>query len=207
LICLFGGTFDPVHNGHIHAAEAVVAALDLAEIRLVLSARPSHKDSTGASLEQRWTMLQQACADRPALTPDDREMHRSRPSYTVETLEAIRLETPGEDLAWVIGSDAYALLDTWYRWQEVLTLANLIVLRRPGEFLKMSEQMAAYTEAHQVESLVDCHKGGIFMLEDSMQEVSAQVIRAELAAGRDVSHLIPSPVALYIRDNHLYSGR
>jgi nicotinate-nucleotide adenylyltransferase len=206
LICLFGGTFDPVHNGHLHAAEAVLAALGISQIRLVLSARPSHKDSTGASLEQRWEMLNLACADNPALIPDDREMHRQRPSYTVETLEAIRAESPQEELVWVIGSDAFALLESWYRWQEVLELANLIVLRRPGGFPEMSERMVAYTEAHQVESLVDCHKGGIFMLEDSMQEVSAQDIRAAVAAGRDVSHLIPPPVALYIREHRLYGG-
>ncbi len=206
MICLFGGTYDPIHNGHLHAAETVLAALGIDEIRLVLSARPSHKDSPGASLTQRWDMLQLACADRPALIPDDREMHRSRPSYTVETLEAVRSEAPAEDVAWVIGSDAYALLETWYRWQDVLTLANLIVLRRPGEFPAMSEQMTAYTKAHQVDSLVDCHKGGIFVLEDAMQEVSAQDVRAGVAAGRDVSHLIPPPVALYIRDNHLYCG-
>jgi nicotinate-nucleotide adenylyltransferase len=206
LICLFGGTFDPVHNGHLHAARAVLTALGINEIRLVLSARPSHKDSTGASLEQRWAMLQLACAEDPRLIPDDREMHRQRPSFTVETLEAIRAESPDDDLVWVIGSDAFALLETWYRWQEVLKLANLIVLRRPGEFPVMSEQMTAYTAAHQVDSLDGCHKGGIFMLEDAMQEVSAQGIRAEVAAGHDVGHLIPRPVALYIRDNHLYGG-
>lgn len=204
MICLFGGTFDPVHNGHIHAAQTVVSVLGLEEIRMVLSARPSHKDSPGASLAHRWRMLQLACADHAALIPDNREMLRPRPSYTVETLEAVHREAPEEDLAWVIGSDAYALLETWYRWQDVLKLANLIVLRRPGEFPVMSERMTAYTAAHQVDSLVDCHKGGIFMLEDSMQEISAQQIRAELAAGRDVRHLIPLPVALYIRDHRLY---
>ena len=206
MICLFGGTFDPVHNGHLHAAEAVRSALAVDQIRMVLSARPSHKDATGASLEQRWAMLQLACADAPALVPDDREMHRARPSYTVETLEALRAESPEEDLAWVIGSDAFALLESWYRWQEVLELANLIVLRRPGAFPAMSESMAAYTAEHQVESLSGCHNGGIFMMEDSMQEVSAQDIRVGLAAGEDVSHLIPPAVALYIRDNGLYGS-
>ena len=206
MICLFGGTFDPIHNGHLHAAEAVRAALGIDEVRLVLSARPSHKDSTGASLAQRWAMLELACADNPALVPDDREMRRQRPSYTVETLEAIRAETPDQDLAWVIGSDAYALLESWYRWQDVLELANLIVLQRPGGFPDMSERMAAYTDAHRVDSLTGCHKGGIFILEDAMQEVSAQGIRAEVAAGRDVTHLIPSPVALYIREHRLYGA-
>ena len=207
MICLFGGTFDPVHNGHLHAAKTVLAVLGIDQIRLVLSARPSHKDTTGASLEQRWDMLSLACAEQPGLIADDREMHRTRPSYTVETLEAVHAESPGEDLVWVIGSDAYALLESWYRWQEVLDLANLIVLRRPGEFPALSDAMKAYTKAHQVDSLSDCHNGGIFMLEDSMQVVSAQEIRAGLAAGKTVSHLIPSAVALYIRDNGLYGSR
>jgi len=206
LICLFGGTFDPIHNGHLHAAEAVRRALTLSEIRLVLSARPSHKDSTGAPLPDRWAMLRLACADRPGLVADDREMHRTRPSYTVETLEALRAEHPQERLCWVIGSDAFALLDSWHRWQEVLDLANLVVLRRPGAFPPMSERMRKFTADHQVQSLSDCHNGGIFMLDDVMQEISADQIRAEIAAGRAVGHLIPAPVALYIKEHHLYGG-
>ena len=207
MICLFGGTFDPVHNGHLHAAESVSSALGLDRVRLVLSARPSHKESTGAPLADRWAMLQLACADRPRLVADDREMRRSRPSFTVETLEALRNEHPKASLCWVIGSDAYALLDSWHRWREVLTLANLVVLRRPGGFPPMSERMRTYTEAHRVDSLDDCHEGGIFMLDDAMQEISAAGIRSDIASGRDVGHLIPAPVAAYIREHHLYGGQ
>jgi nicotinate-nucleotide adenylyltransferase len=206
LICLFGGTFDPVHNGHLHAARAVRRALRIEQIRLVLSARPSHKGSTGASLNDRWAMLQLACAEHPDLIADDREMHRSRPSYTVETLEALRAGHPRESLCWVIGSDAFALLDSWHRWQEVIELANLVVLRRPGAFPPMSERMRTFTADHQVQSLAGCHKGGIFILDDVMQEISAAQIRSEIAAGRDVRHLIPAPVALYIKEHHLYGG-
>jgi nicotinate-nucleotide adenylyltransferase len=206
LICLFGGTFDPIHNGHLHAAEAVLAALPVDQIRLVLSARPSHKDSTGATLTERWAMLELACAEHPALIADDREIHRARPSYTVETLEALRAECPDEALVWVIGSDAYALLDSWHRWREVLELANLVVLRRPGGFPEMTEAMQAFTEEHQVQRLDDCHKGAILILDDVMEEISAAEIRAAIAAGQDVGHLIPAPVALYIKQHHLYGG-
>lgn len=206
MICLFGGTFDPVHNGHLHAAEAVHRALAVDQVRLVLSARPSHKETTGAALADRWAMLKLACEGRPHLVPDDREMHRARPSYTVETLEALRAEHPSESLCWVIGSDAYALLDSWHRWREVLALANLVVLRRPGGFPPMSDDMRAYTDAHRVENLQGCHQGGIFVLDDAMQEISAAGIRSDIAAGRDVGHLIPAPVANYIRDHHLYGG-
>ena len=206
MICLFGGTFDPVHNGHLHAAEAVCTALAVDQVRLVLSARPSHKERTGASLADRWAMLQLACADRPHLIPDDRETHRARPSFTVETLEALRAEYPDESLCWVIGSDAYALLDSWHRWAEVLKLANLVVLRRPGGFPPMSDRMRVYTDEHQVETLDGCHEGGIFMLDHAMQEVSAAGIRSDIASGRDVGHLIPAAVANYIREHHLYGG-
>ena len=132
MICLFGGTFDPIHRGHLLAAERVCDALELAEILLVLSARPSHKESTGASLEDRWRMLELACRDHPRLKPDDREMRRRRPSYTVETLQELAEEFPGTSLTWVLGSDAYALLPSWYEWRRVLELANLVVL---GAFL------------------------------------------------------------------------
>lgn len=206
MICLFGGTFDPVHLGHIHAARAVASALQVDEVRLVLSARPSHKDSTGASLSDRWHMLQLACADHPELLADDREMRRQRPSYTVETLEAVHAEHPLESLIWVIGSDAYALLPSWYRWREVLELANLVILRRPGGFPELSRDMDEYTRTHQVSSLQGCHQGGILMLDDAMQEISAADIRAGLNEGRNMAHLLPEPVAHYIRANQLYGG-
>ena len=90
--------------------------------------------------------------------------------------------------------------------REVLQLANLVVLSRPGEFPVLDEEMQAYTSEHQVENLAHCHSGGIFMLEDAMQEISAAEIRTGIADGRDMAHLLPEPVALYIRQNRLYSG-
>ena len=204
MICLFGGTFDPVHLGHVHAADTVCAALSLAEIRLVLSARPSHKQITGASLEDRWEMLKLACEDHPQLVPDDREVHRQRPSYTVETLLEVRAEYPLESVVWVIGSDAFLLLPSWHRWREVLELANLVVLLRPGHPLQPDAEMAALIEAHRVDSLHDRVAGGVVLLEDEMADVAAEDIRAGLAAGRDVSHLLPERVANYIRQHGLY---
>ena len=206
MICLFGGTFDPVHLGHLHAAAAVREALGVAEIRLVLSARPSHKGTPGASIEHRWEMLCLACATQHGLTPDDREMRRARPSFTVETLLEVKAEFPGESLAWVIGSDAYALLPSWYRWQEVLKLTSLVVLKRPGHPLLLDDTMAELTRAHQVESLEGCHEGGILILDDEMREMAAQDIRATIAAGRSTAHLLPEPVATYIKAHHLYGG-
>jgi nicotinate-nucleotide adenylyltransferase len=206
LICLFGGTFDPVHLGHLHAAEAVCQALDLSEISLVLSARPSHKDTTGASVEDRWAMLSLACADRDRLRPDDREVHRPQLSFTVETLRELRARHPQTPLAWVIGSDAYALLPSWYEWREVLELANLVVLKRPGHSLNLDDTMRKLTAAQQVDSLADCHHGGILLLDTPMREVSAEKIRAILRTGGDAGHLLPGPVAIYIKEHGLYDS-
>jgi nicotinate-nucleotide adenylyltransferase len=204
LICLLGGTFDPVHLGHLLAAERVCDALELTEIRLVLSARPSHKETTGASLDDRWKMLELACRDHPRLVPDDREVRRQRPSYTVETLEELRNEFPDEALVWVLGSDAYALLPSWYEWERVLELANLVVLTRPGHPLTLDARMTELTEDHRVQSLEDCHEGGILLLQDGLMEVAAADVRRDIAQGRAVGHLLPEPVAHYIKRHGLY---
>lgn len=206
MICLFGGTFDPIHLGHLHAADVVCRRLELSEIRLVLSARPSHRGSTGASVDQRWAMLTLACADDARLTPDDREMRRTRPSYTVETLEAVRREHPQASISWVIGSDAYALLPSWHRWREVLDLANLVVLTRPGPFPALGDEMRQLTRTHRVRSLAGCHQGGILQVDNAMKEISAAGIRQRIAKGQEVSHLLPGAVATYIKDHHLYGS-
>ena len=206
MICLFGGTFDPVHLGHLHAADVVCRELALDQIRLVLSARPSHRGAPGASVDHRWAMLRLACADDDRLVPDDREMRRERPSYTVETLEAVRAEHPQTAISWVIGSDAYALLPTWHRWKEVLDLTNLVVLARPGPFPALDDDMRRLMEKHRVGSLAGCHQGGILVVENAMKEIAAADIRRGIAEGRDVSHLLPARVATYIKDHHLYGG-
>jgi len=206
LICLFGGTFDPIHIGHIHAAETVCAALGIEEIRMVLSARPSHKDATGGDVNHRWEMLQLACRDHSRLIPDDREVNRVGPSYTVDTLVEVREAFPSQAVVWVIGSDAFALLPAWHRWREVLQLANLVVLKRPGHPLELDPVMEDLSRVHRVESLSDRREGGILMLDNEMAEVASEDIRRGIAGGRDMTHLLPEPVAHYIRLHGLYGG-
>jgi len=204
LICLYGGTFDPVHNGHLHAAAAVCDALGLAEILLVLSARPSHRGAQGATMAQRWAMLQLACQQDPRLCADDRELKRSGPSYTVHTLQDVRAAFPDAVICWVIGSDAYRLLPSWHQWQRIVELANLIVLNRPGHPLALDAAMTSFTRKHQVQQLGDEPAGSVWMLEREMREISAASIRQLLASGASADHLLPGPVATYIRQHSLY---
>jgi nicotinate-nucleotide adenylyltransferase len=211
LICLFGGTFDPVHLGHLHAARSVCRALRLERIHLLLSALPGHRDAPGASVEHRWRMLELACAGDPLLIADDREVRRARrlarPSWTVETLEEIRREAPTEPLLWVIGSDAFRGLPTWHRWQEVLDLAHLVVLRRPGVPLVLSGPLEALMNERRTRDLPVGPAGSIRVLDLAMLPISATAARAALAAGGTADDLLPAPVCTYISRHHLYGVR
>lgn len=211
MICLFGGTFDPVHLGHLHAATTVCEALILPEIRMLLSARPGHRGATEASVAQRWAMLTLACASDRRLVPDDTEVRRAerlgRPSYTVETLEELRGGRAGLALAWVVGSDAYREIASWHRWRDVLELTNLVVLERPGAALELSGELAAVTRDRQVTGRFDRPAGQILCLGAVMRDISATAVRDALAARPHtlgVEHLLPAAVYTYIKRHHLY---
>ena len=133
LIGFLGGTFDPIHNGHLHAGRTAAALLNLERVHLVLAARPAHRAQPSTTIAQRWAMLELAVAGDTVLVADDREVRRDASSYTVETLEELRAERGVHaPLVWLLGWDAYRSLPTWRRWQELLELAHLAVLRRPG---------------------------------------------------------------------------
>ena len=209
MICLFGGTFDPVHVGHVHAAVTVCETLNLAEIRMLLSARPGHRGATGAPVASRWEMLVLACSGDPRLVPDDGEVRRAeregRPSYTVETLEELRVVHPDAVLLWVVGSDAYREITAWHRWREVLELANLVVLNRPGAPLDLPAELDALTRARRLEHPPAAPAGGILILEAPMLAVSATRIRGALARSEGaVADLLPPAVYTYIKEHHLY---
>jgi nicotinate-nucleotide adenylyltransferase len=204
LIGLFGGTFDPVHNGHLHAAGAVCDELGLDRLALVLSARPGHRAQPRTPLRHRWCMLEIACRADRRLQPDDREVRRAAPSYTVDTLVEVRAERPHEVLLWVLGSDQFRSLPTWHRWRELLQLTNLVVLKRPGEPLALSAEVAELLAARRVEGVPSQPAGSIRIVEAPMLDISATVIRQSLAAGAPVAHLLPPGVYTYIRRHGLY---
>ena len=203
MICLFGGTFDPVHNGHLHAARTAAGFLGC-PARLVLAARPPHRPAPAASAEDRWAMLRAACAGMPELVPDDSEFRRPHPGYTVDTLERVRRRHPGKPVFWVVGMDAFRDLGTWHRWREVFDLAHLLLLNRPGAVLDQPAR-AVYEELRLDETPVSA-AGGILRLEAPMLDVSASAIRLSVAEGRPVPHLLPNGVEAYIRRNGLYAG-
>ncbi len=210
MIALLGGTFDPVHLGHLHAARRAAEHLEIDCVHLVLSARPSHRGPPGASVEHRWEMLRRAVASDPLLEADDSELRRVGPSYTVDTLQALRDRLGStESIAWILGWDAYRLLPTWHRWTDVLQLSHLFVVRRPGQSMALDVQMTRFDASHTTTDLAALRaapSGFVMHLTDPMLPMSSTAIRSLLARGEDAGHLLPAAVWSYIKERHLYGG-
>ena len=204
LVGLYGGTFDPVHLGHTHAALQVREALVLAEVRMVLAARPGHRNAPAGNTEHRWHMLFIACEQHEGLQADDMELHRAGTSYTIDTVAAVRDASKGVLPCWILGQDAFATLPSWYRWQSLLDFCNLIVVERPGDTRAEPPEVQSLCHNHEVERFDDARIGQIYRLRVPMKEISATQIRLKIAAGEEVKHLLAPPVYAYIRRHRLY---
>jgi nicotinate-nucleotide adenylyltransferase len=213
LIGLFGGTFDPIHRGHLHAAEQARRLLCLSEVRLILSARPPHRSGPGATIEHRWQMLTRATRGRRGLRADDREIRRidGAASFTVDTLTELRLERgPRQAMVWCLGWDAFLELTTWKDWRQLIELAHLAVFKRPGAAGRPSSELSAMIARHRVAQpgeLSGEAAGGLVILEAAMLDISATQIRAKLARNEDTASLLPAAVWSYIRQHQLYGGQ
>jgi len=213
---ILGGTFDPIHYGHLELAREVREALQLAELRLVPAGAPPHRPAPVAPAAHRLAMTRLGIADYPGLGVDDREIRRSGPSYTVLTLEELRAEAPGRPLALIVGTDALAGLPQWHRWREIFGLAHIVVVARPGfesangviPELARDWQQRVTTDPNE---LARRPAGAIIVQPITAHPISASAIRALLARGRDgavaAAGLLPSSVLAYIERNQLYRLR
>lgn len=213
-IGVLGGTFDPIHYGHLRFASDVRAALGLAHVLMIPAGVPPHRASPVASPAQRLEMTRLACAEFPGLVADGREVERAGPSYTVDTLESLHEQDRGRPLALLLGVDAFMGLAGWHRWERLFTLAHLIVVERPGTAFDpdaLAPQLRTQWErrvATDPSRLSRQLAGAIVRVPVAPQPISASAIRAELAqgaAGRaQVAGLLPPAVLTYIDRNQLY---
>lgn len=201
-IGLLGGTFDPVHNGHLAVATRLREDLDMDEVRLIINSVPPHRTPPVCPITHRLAMLEIALADYDRLMPDTRELTRSGPSYSVWTLRSLRKEFPDSSLCWIVGADAWLGLKSWYRWYELSSLAHFIVVKRPG-WESPDAKKSAPSSAPDVLSTRTA--GACVFMEGPCMDVSASGIRDRIASGRDVSDQLPSPVWSYIKRKGLYS--
>ncbi len=204
-IGILGGTFDPIHFGHLRPALDVAEQLGLEGIHLIPSARPPHRSEPQATPEQRLTMLQLAVKNNPQFVVDDREMHREGNSYTVDTLASLRQDFPESPLYLMLGTDAFSHIQTWHRWQELLELAHIVVMQRADEPLTMPNEMTDWYQQHQAKEGDENQLAGkIWPVHVTQLAISATDIRKKIRNNLNPQYLLPDAVIQLIGMLGLY---
>lgn len=206
LICLFGGTFDPVHYGHLKPLDELQQYLAADAIHILPASIPPHRPAPQASSEQRLNMLQLALHEYPGFILDKRELERSGPSWTVLTLQSFRQQYPDDSLCLVMGSDAFNSLPSWYHWQQIPQLANIIVIERAGMETVDRPDWANDHLVSDVGSLRDSKCSSILFVSLKGYDISATEIRQRVAESLDVAGMLPDEVIGYIRRNRIYQA-
>lgn len=205
-IGLLGGTFNPIHIGHLRSAIEAIELLSLDELRLTPNLLPPHRENPSVDAEKRLTMVQLAVEKIPKLLVDDIELKRNQLSYTFDTLKTLQ-ETlsPDDTLFFILGWDAFCGLPTWYRWQELLNYCHIIVLQRPHLSAKIPNELAIYLQDTLVDyDQITGHVGKIAYLQQTPLDISSTKIRNNLVQGKSVRFLLPDNVLDYINLHKLY---
>jgi nicotinate-nucleotide adenylyltransferase len=214
-IGILGGTFDPIHYGHLRLAEEVGRALKLEEVRFIPSGTPPHRGLPQVATAHRVAMVRLAIRDNPLFKLDEREAWRAGPAYSVDTLSELRAELgPDRPLCLLVGADAFLDLATWSRWHELFRLAHMVIAHRPGFPVdtwqsRMPEPLAREYAARSMRQPLAVHlapAGGIVVIAIAALDISATMIRECLRARSSPRYLLPDSVLDYIERNSLYSG-
>jgi len=207
-IGVFGGTFDPIHYGHLRPALEVLEKLGLAQVRMLPSAQPPHRGQPCASAQHRLAMLELAIAGEECLVADDCELRREGPSYMVDTLQELQQRYPATPLVLIIGQDAANGLDRWHQWRRLFELAHIAVMCRPDARQAYSPELAQEMNdrlAGKAELVQQQAAGCVLPLQITQLDISATTIRAMIASGRSAGFLTPREVLDYIREQRLYA--
>jgi len=191
---VFGGMFDPIHFGHLRTAHELHELLGLESVAFVPAGDPPHRAAPLADAATRLAMVRAATADDPRFLVDDRELRRRGPSYTVLTLEELRVERVGQPLVLIMGMDAYAGIERWHRAGDLLALAHVVVALRPRASLPregLAARLLQERRAPDVSSLASHPAGFVHLCDNTQLDLSSSAVRAVVAAGRDPRYLMP----------------
>ena len=207
---ILGGTFDPIHHGHLRSALELLETLELAEVRFIPCRIPAHRATPCVTAEQRLALVRLALLDQAGFVADDRELRREGPSYMVDTLASLReacgAQTP---LCLILGTDAFRELPTWHRWRDLSDLAHIVVMQRPGLVQPFPPLLEDFITARVIcdgFALRRQPAGSILFQPVTQLNISATQIRALLACGQSPRYLLPDAVLAYIHDRALYSS-
>ena len=207
-IGVFGGSFDPVHFGHLRAALEIALTFGLDTVRLVPNHQPPHRSAAYVSTAHRVAMLKRAIRQSDQLVLDDRELRRKGPSYTFDTLSSLRQEFgPSTPIIFALGADAFKKIDSWHRASELLEIAHIAVLSRPGTEMNEATARSLPFNPNWVEtpqSLTTTPQGRLFKLEMTPLAISSTRIRAQISRGWSPDFLLPESVCRYIQEHGLY---
>ena len=208
-IGVFGGSFDPVHYGHLRTAWELLQLLKLQEMLFLPCGTTPLKAPNRATAEQRLAMLQADTRDYPQFRVDARELTRDGPSYTVDTLIELRGELPDTPICLIVGMDAWLSFPQWHRWQDILDLTHIVVAHRPGCELETTGLIAELMQERQTNAAADLHAalaGQIFVHEVTQLEISSSAIRQLYTGGLGVDFLLPAGVRELIKESGCYDA-
>ena len=205
---VFGGTFDPIHYGHLRTAYEMLQALRFDEVRFMPCGNPPHRKAPHADAQLRLEMVRVATDGQYGFVVDDRELQREGPSYSVDTLSALRTEYPLRPIGLIIGMDAFLSLPKWYHWREILRLAHIVVAHRPGwrapDMGPLGELLTDHG-THRIGDLHQAKEGHIYIHDVTQLEISSSDIRELVTMGRDPRFLLPDAVCEVIANSGCYA--
>ena len=204
MIGILGGTFDPIHYGHLRSALELKELFELDHVRLIPCAQPVHRDSPTATATQRLEMLQLAVKNQTDLIVDNQELQRAGGSYTFDTLTALRSNYPKVPLLLFIGSDAFNDFTTWFRWKELFNLAHVVVITRPNATLNPLNEFFKTHLTNDKKILKQEVAGLLFFQQITQLEISATAIRGMIATRKNPRFLLPDAIIDYIYQHQLY---
>jgi nicotinate-nucleotide adenylyltransferase len=209
MIAVMGGSFDPIHIGHLRVAIEVRDHLHVDQLRLIPCGQPPHKKQTIATAEQRLQMLALAVDDEQSLMIHDREIRRDRTSYTVDTLADLRAQSGQQPMCLIVGADAYQQLNGWHQWQRLFELAHLIVVQRPGYTIEANTEVADYTINRSIDAphqLTQHSAGSLYFMQIPPLKISSTRIRALALDGKNYRYLVPDKVYQWMQQQQIYQA-
>jgi len=208
MIGILGGTFDPIHFGHLRTALDVQQRLSLDEVRFIPCGEPAHRNKPIAEPLQRLAMVRAAIAGQKKFTVDDREIRRDGPSYMVDTLTSLKQDFKEQSLCLILGTDAFNGLTLWYQWEKIFDLANIVVMRRPDTDGKATINKRLFKLIKHclldVDDLKRKQNGGISFVPVTQLEISATTIRQQWQQCNDIQFFLPDSVLTLIQQQNIY---